>query len=174
MLRKERGQSHLCRISSFHSDAFSSGSFSPAQLWAWSLTSAKPVNGVSGSQSGHWTPLVFISDVNLRLWQLKTLSLGLCIPLKNSQCWFLLLPPWPTLVFCSTWCFSFLYGIWPLGSHGFVFQAGLKWCLVVYCLALFKSQWFKAAVSPREEATQCHGGHCNKKLLFVRPHVMFV
>lgn len=68
-----------------------------------------------------------------------------------------------TLVLCSTWCFSFLYGMsgdWEFGhlDQGFVFQAGLKWCLVVPCLALFKIQWFKAAVSPREEAAQ---HHCN-------------
>lgn len=111
MLRKERGQSHLCRISRFHSDAFRSGCFSLAQLWVWSLSSAKPVNGVSSSQSGPWTPLAFISDVNLRLWQPKMLSLGWCIWVRNSQCWFLLLPLWPNLVLCSTWRFSFLYGM---------------------------------------------------------------
>lgn len=98
-LRKERGQRHLCRISSFYSDSFNSGCFNLAQLWSYFLSSAKPINGVSCSQNEHWTPLIFISDVNLRLWQPKMLFLGQCIPVTNSQCWFLLLPP-------RHWCFA--------------------------------------------------------------------
>lgn len=54
-------------------------------------------------------------------------------------------------------------GIWPLGSQSFVFRAGLKWCLVVYWLALFKTSDLKQLFPPEKNQPNVTGDAAMKK-----------